>query len=96
MSIEAFRLWRFKGDVKGTILKLNKAFNYCKKRDNLLIKTVMLEYSAYFYESIGYRKSAESNMKAAYNAFSDWGALEKLKMLRVHYPEYLSHEIIKT
>jgi len=24
------------------------------------------------------------------------GALEKQKMLRMHYPEYLSHEIIKT
>ena len=95
LGVDAFCSWRLKGDIEDTKQKLDKTFTLCGHSDDILIRTLLLEYSTYFYESIGYRKSAEKNLQEAYSAFSDWGALVKLKTLREKYPEYLRHKIDK-
>ena len=90
LGIEGLREWLINKNIEKAKLRFDAVYALLGKTEDTVIEALNMEFAALFYQSIGYRKTAEEHFHLAYNAYGRWGALGKQKQLVERYPEYFN------
>lgn len=88
----AAELARVQGRANAARLAFDRAAAGASENDYLHEQALAYELAGRFYADTGRTVLAEFHLKAAYNAYREWGAGAKLRDLSETFPKYLSRD----